>query len=70
MPLQPARRSSAQTGTSWRHRTSGPSAAARRTISSRYERRVGGEVLPWKTFQLRISTADYCTTLRCDASKT
>ena len=56
MPLQPASRSSAHAGTSWRTSTSGRSALASRTISSRYTDGPGGEVLPWKRFQLRIST--------------
>ncbi len=48
-------RGSAQSGTSWRQRTSGRSAVARRTIASSWLRRSGGYAFPWKTFQLRMS---------------
>src|SRR4051794_30961226 len=50
------KRSSAQTGTSWRHSTSGWSAVASRSISSRNAARCGGTVLPWNRFQVRTST--------------
>ena len=56
MPLHSSSRRSAQTGSSWRQTTSGPSTVTSRTISSRYARRLGGEVFPWNTFQLRTST--------------
>jgi len=48
IPLQSSRCRSAQTGTSWRHTTSGPSAVTRLTISSRKPRRSGGTALPWR----------------------
>ena len=51
----------AQSGSSCRQTTSGSSPVASRIISSRYACRVGGEVFPWKTFQLRTSNGDYST---------
>ena len=59
MPLQSPSLGSAQAGTSCRQSTSGSSALASRTISARNARRSGGTALPWKTFQVRISTALY-----------
>src|SRR5919197_173137 len=55
IPLQPASSSSAQTGSSCKQATPGPSALARRTISSRNASRPGGSVLPWNRFQVRTS---------------
>ena len=46
-----------QTGSSCRQSTSGRSSVASRTISSRKPRRSGGLALPWKTFQVRTSSA-------------
>src|SRR5438132_1052019 len=53
--LQPASFACAQSGSSWRQSTSGRSALASRTISSRKALRPGGSVLPWKRFQVRTS---------------
>src|SRR5437870_11931508 len=53
--LQPASFPCAQSGSSWRQSTSGRSALASRTISSRKALRPGGSVLPWKRFQVRTS---------------
>jgi glycosyltransferase involved in cell wall biosynthesis len=55
MPLHDSSRRSDQTGSSWRHRTAGPSPLASRTICSRKALLVGGFVFPWKTFQVRTS---------------
>src|SRR3954463_8528416 len=55
------KRSSAQTGTSWRHSTSGWSAVASRSISSRNAARCSGTGLAWKRFQGGTSAR---TTLR------
>src|SRR5205085_2945440 len=56
IPLQPPSSRIAQTGTSCRQSTSGESAHASRTISSRNALRSGGFALPWKRFQVRTST--------------
>ena len=53
MPDQSWIRGSAQTGTSWRQRTSGPSALASSTIFRRKPLRRGGWAFPWKTFHVR-----------------
>ena len=53
MPDQSAIRGSAQTGTSCRQRTSGPSALASSTIFRRNPFRRGGWAFPWKTFHVR-----------------
>src|ERR671931_1426403 len=55
IPLQPVSSPSAQTGSSCKQATPGPSALARRTISSRNASRPGGSVLPWNRFQVRTS---------------
>src|SRR5512132_762809 len=55
MPVHAVRCSSAQTGTSCRHTTSGASATASRTISSRNVFRPAGFVLPRNRFQVRTS---------------
>ena len=61
MLLQRPSSSSAQTGTSWRTSTSGRSALASSTISWRCTEEPGGEVLPWKRFQLRIRIVSLTT---------
>src|SRR5204863_910825 len=56
IPLHAPSAPSDHAGSSWRHRTSGSSAVASRTISSRNALRSGGFAFPWKTFQVRTST--------------
>ena len=57
------KRSRAQAGTSCAQRTSAPS-PPRASISSRCAVGPGGTVLPWKRFQLLISTRLYATSVR------
>src|ERR1700751_2192664 len=57
IPLHSRRWRSAQTGTSWRHTTSGRSRVTSSIIWRRNARRSGGEALPWKRFHVRPSTA-------------
>ncbi len=56
MPLHSPSRRSDQGGTSCRQTASGSPEVTRRTISSTYRLPVGGQVLPWKMFQVRITT--------------